>query len=150
MKLLILLVNAMRKGRPQKIRFVQKIPHIRQFSPRGKPGRPDEVELRIDQLEALKLADLQGYTQDQAARLMKLSRPTFGRVLRQARKIVADALVNGKVIHIRTADVQVGVHHQDVAHEDFDSFINELNKRMLQKSSDKICQDQTNQKNQAA
>ena len=99
----------MQKGRRKKIRFIQAMPKTVQFSPRGKAGRPDEVELKIDQYEAIKLADLLGYDQSEGAQLMGLSRPSFGRILRQARKIVADALVNGKIIRVRIGDVQVGV-----------------------------------------
>ena len=103
----------MKKGRPKKVRYVQKMPKITQFSPRGKPGRPDEVELTVDQYEALKLADLQGLDQSEGAVAMGLSRPTFGRILRQARHVAADALVNGKIIKIRIGDVQVGVRPRD-------------------------------------
>jgi len=97
------------KGRRKKIRFVQMMPKIAQFSPRGKPGRPDEIELKIDEYEALKLTDFQGYDQTEGARVMGISRPTFGRILRSARKVIANALVNGKTIKIRIGNVQVGV-----------------------------------------
>ena len=99
----------MKKGRTKKVRYVQSMPAISQFSPRGKPGRPEEVQLTIDELEAIKLVDFQGYHQDEGAEFMQISRPSFGRVLRNARKTVADALVNGKIIRIRVGDVQVGV-----------------------------------------
>ena len=104
----------MKKGRHKKVRYVQAMPKITQFSPRGKPGRPDEVELRVEHFEAIKLADYQGYDQTAAAKLMGVSRPTFGRSLREARKIMASALVEGKIIHIRMGDVQVGVRRQEV------------------------------------
>lgn len=103
----------MQAGRPKKVRFVQKMPKVIQFSPRGKPGRPDEVELAIDEFEALKLADFQGFDQSQGAMIMRLSRPSFGRILRQARKKIADALVNGKVIRIRMGDAQIGVRKKE-------------------------------------
>jgi predicted DNA-binding protein (UPF0251 family) len=107
----------MPKGRTPKVRFIQKMPKISQFSPRGKAGRPDEVELKIDQFEALKLADFQGYSQDEGAQLMGISRPSFGRILRMGRKMVADAVVNGKTIRIRVADVQVGVRQKNLPHK---------------------------------
>ena len=89
------------------------MPKIATFSPRGKPGRPDEIELKIDEYEAIKLADFQGYDQDEGAVAMGISRPSFGRILRNGRKTVADALVNGKIIKIRTANVQVGVRQKN-------------------------------------
>jgi len=106
------------KGRKKKVRYIQKMPKSSLFSPRGKPGRPDEVELKIDQFEAIKLADYQGYDQSEGAKLMGISRPSFGRILRQGRNIVADAIVNAKIIRIRTADVQVGVRQRNVLHKD--------------------------------
>ena len=99
----------MRRGRHKKIRFIQKMPKTAQFSPRGNPGRPDEVQLNIDHYEAIKLADYEGYSQTEGAKAMGISRPTFGRILREGRKILADALTNSKIIRIRTGDTQVGV-----------------------------------------
>jgi len=99
----------MKKGRPKKVRYVQKMPKITVFSPRGKPGRPDEVELTVDQFEAIKLTDFQGLDQVQGALAMGISRPSFGRILREGRAIVADGLVNGKIIKIHIGDVQVGI-----------------------------------------
>lgn len=105
----------MHKGRRKKVRFIQKMPQITQFSPRGKAGRPDEIELTVDQFEALKLADYQGFSQSEGALAMGLSRPSFGRILRGAREIVADAIVNGKIIRIRIGNVQVGVRPNPLA-----------------------------------
>lgn len=98
-----------RRGRKKKVRYIQKMPKTSQFSPRGNPGRPDEAQLNIDHYEAIKLADYQGYNQSEGAKAMGISRPTFGRILREARKILADALTNSKIIRIRTGDTQVGV-----------------------------------------
>ena len=103
----------MQKGRKKKVRYIQKMPQIEQFSPRGKPGRPDEIELTIDQYEAIKLSDYQGYDQSEGAQAMGLSRPSFGRILREGRKILADGLVNGKIIRIRIGNVQVGVRQKN-------------------------------------
>ena len=88
------------RGRPKKPRTVQIRPKIERFSPRGRPGRPDEIELSIDGFEALRLADYQGLSQKEAAKSMRISQQTFSRILKKARKIVADAIVNGKIIQI--------------------------------------------------
>lgn len=101
-------------GRKKKVRYIQKMPSVAVFSPRGKPGRPLEIELKVDQFEAIKLADLQGYDQAEGAQIMGISRPSFGRILREARKIMADAIVNGKIIKIRIGDVQVGVRQRNL------------------------------------
>ena len=102
-----------KRGRPKKVRYIQLMPKVTLFSPRGKPGRPDEILLNIDQFEALKLADYQGFDQTQGAIVMKISRASFGRVLRKARKNVADALVNGKIIKIGVGDTQIGVRSKE-------------------------------------
>jgi len=88
------------RGRPKKVRLVEKIPQIEQFSPRGRPGRPDEAEITIDQLEALRLVDYLKMSQGEAAKSMGLSRQTIGRILKASRRSVADALINGKIIRI--------------------------------------------------
>ncbi len=105
------------QGRPKKVRYIQKMPTVRQFSPRGKPGRPEEVILFIDEFEAYKLADFQMFSQTQGALAMKLSRASFGRALREARRKIADALVCGKIIKIQMGDAQIGVR-QRVATKD--------------------------------
>jgi len=69
------------------------------FKPRGVPGtRLSAVELPRDELEAIRLADLEGLYQDEAAERMGVSRATFGRLVRSGRAKVADALVSGKMI----------------------------------------------------
>ncbi|MBL7178570.1 MAG: DUF134 domain-containing protein [Desulfobacteraceae bacterium] len=87
--------------RPRKIRFVQGRPIVNAFLPSSVPpwGR-EEVFLPIEGLEAIKLNDFQGLDQETAARMMNVSRQTFGRILAEARAIVADALVMGKILKI--------------------------------------------------
>ncbi len=136
------------KGRPKKVRFIQRMPKIIQFSPRGKPGRPDEIELTLDQFEAIKLADYQGFNQEKGALAMRLSRASFGRILRQSRKKIADALVNGKTIKIRMGNVQIGVRKSeytpDNIKEELEKF-SERSRRMTQdiKNLSKIHKKQT-------
>jgi len=87
--------------RPRKRRFVQGRPIVDAFSPNTTPpwGR-EEVVLSIEGLEALRLSDYQGLDQETAAGMMNVSRQTFGRLLAEARAIVADALVTGKTLRI--------------------------------------------------
>lgn len=56
--------------------------------------------LTLDELEAIRLADLEGLGHEEAAQRMNVSRQTFGRIVEQARKKVAAALVNGRGIGI--------------------------------------------------
>jgi len=99
------------RGRPKKYRFVYQDPEIRQFSPRGKPGRPDETDLGVDELEALRLADSRGLAQKEAAKLMKISQQTFSRILRKARKKAADSLSQGRLIRIKGGQYVVSPRH---------------------------------------
>lgn len=66
----------------------------------------DEVELTLDELEAIRLADYQGLYHEEAAGRMNISRPTFGRILEEARRKVATALMEGKALKIeKTAEI---------------------------------------------
>ena len=60
----------------------------------------EEVELTIDELEALRLADLEGLYQEEAAARMEVSRATFARIVETARLKVATALVHGHALRI--------------------------------------------------
>jgi len=92
-------------ARPCKCRHVNGEPAINYFKPCGRPLRLlTEVVLSIDELESIRLADLKGWEQAKAAGLMKISRPTFGRIVGKARRIIADALVNGKALKIEGGD----------------------------------------------
>lgn len=60
----------------------------------------EQVQLTVDELEALRLADFLGMSHEEAGRQMGVSRATFGRIVEQARKTVADALIHGKAINV--------------------------------------------------
>jgi len=89
------------RGRPKKYRIVKVDPKISQFSPRGRPGRPDEVELKMDEFEALRLADYLNLSQKEAARSMRISQQTFSRILKRARGLIAKGLATGSAIRIQ-------------------------------------------------
>jgi len=60
----------------------------------------EEVVLLPDELEALKLYEVDGLEQKKAAEKMKISQPTFARLLGSANKKIASAIVKGKAIRI--------------------------------------------------
>jgi predicted DNA-binding protein (UPF0251 family) len=76
------------------------------FVPSSSSAQPASQQLTLDGLEALRLADLEGLYQEEAARRMGVSRATFARVLAGARSAVADALVNGKAVEIGGGTVE--------------------------------------------
>jgi predicted DNA-binding protein (UPF0251 family) len=87
--------------RPKKIRWVKCEPGERCFRPQCIPlNKLEGVYLTLDEFEAIRLIDVEGLMQEEAARMMRISRPTFTRILASAHKKIADALVNIKAIKI--------------------------------------------------
>jgi predicted DNA-binding protein (UPF0251 family) len=77
------------------------MPACSYYKPQGIPLRVlEQVNLTVDELEALRLVDLEGMYQQHAAQKMNVSRQTLGRIIDSAHKKVADALVNGKALSI--------------------------------------------------
>ncbi|MFC1548645.1 DUF134 domain-containing protein [Candidatus Omnitrophota bacterium] len=92
------------KGRPRKKKIVREQPRIDHFSPRGRPGRPDEAIVTMEEYEAMRLSDYMGMQQKKAASMMGISQQSFSRIVRLARKKVSDAIVNAKIIRIEGGD----------------------------------------------
>lgn len=91
--------------RPPKPRWCQGPPPQRVFKPAGAPlGGLPQVPLGLDELEALRLCDLLGLSQEEAGVKMGVSRGTVQRLLASARAKVADALVNGKALVLEGGD----------------------------------------------
>jgi len=87
--------------RPRKPRFVHGRPVVNGFLPnRYPPWGREEVILPLEGLEAIRLIDFEGLDQERAADRMNVSRQTFGRILIDARRVVAEALVMGKALRI--------------------------------------------------
>jgi uncharacterized protein len=87
--------------RPPIERAVSGVPRITLFKPAGVPARElEQLRLGVDELEAIRLVDLEGLSHEQAADVMGVSRQTVGRVLERGRSRVAEALVGGKAIMI--------------------------------------------------
>ena len=88
-------------ARPVKLRCVAHFPSVGFFRPMGIPASTlQEVRLSLEEVESIRLKDLEGLEQEECAQRMHISRPTFHRVLESARGKLADALVNGKAIQI--------------------------------------------------
>jgi uncharacterized protein len=76
----------------------------------------ETVALRADELEALRLADLEDLYQEECAQRMGISRTTLSRTLAQARRKVMDALLNGKrLIVARPLETEETQSEADVA-----------------------------------
>lgn len=93
--------------RPKCCRRVEGRPCCRKFKPAGVRARNlEEVHLAADEFEALRLADHLGLYQQEAAERMGISRPTFGRIVTQARTKVAKALVEGLALTIGESELE--------------------------------------------
>jgi len=87
--------------RPKKTRWIRCDPGERCFRPQCKTlNKLEGVYLSLDEFEAVRLADLEGLMQEEAAKRMRISRPTFSRIISSAHRKIGDALVNIKAIKI--------------------------------------------------
>ncbi len=90
-------------SRPKKYRCIKCKPDATYFKPRGIPMiHLEEIALTIDELEAIRLADYEELYHEDAAKKMKISRQTFGRILNDAHKKVSECLIKGKALKIET------------------------------------------------
>lgn len=89
-------------SRPVKWRKIEKMPEHSYFKPVGVPMYElEEVSLKIEELEAIRLKDLEGLDQTTCSERMDVSRQTFQRIYYSAKEKIADSLVNGKAIKIQ-------------------------------------------------
>ena len=96
-------------SRPVQTRKIDFVPRVTVFKPAGVPRvELEETTLTLDELEALRLADLNGLYQEKAAPKMGISRSAFARILESARKKIADALIHGKSLKLEGGPVRAG------------------------------------------
>jgi predicted DNA-binding protein (UPF0251 family) len=97
-------------GRRQLWRRVSSIPMVTYFKPSGAPMTVlEEVQLLVEEAEAIRLKDLEKLEQEEGARKMNISQSTFSRLLDSARQKIADALLNGKAIRIEGGNYEMAV-----------------------------------------
>lgn len=103
--------KALPLARPKRLRRLTYAPPVRYFLPsrrEHRTARKDAVTLTLDEFEALRLADLECRSQEQAARKMDVSRATFGRIVESGRSKVAKALVHGYRLEISGGSFMYG------------------------------------------
>jgi predicted DNA-binding protein (UPF0251 family) len=94
--------------RPRKIRKISYKPEVAGFKPeRDTVSNQKSLILTLDELEAIRLRDLEKLTQEAAAKKMNISQPTFYRLIERARQKVAEALVEGKELHFQGGDFEM-------------------------------------------
>ncbi len=97
-------------ARPVKWRRIEAYPRYPLFSPMGQGAKgTGENRLKVEELEAVRLKDLEGLEQEECAARMEVSRPTFQRILVSARAKIANSLVHGKSIRIEGGNYTQGI-----------------------------------------
>jgi len=92
-----------RRGRVPKPISIEKVPTTDKFTP-SPQGNPESVSIDLAELEALRLIDLEGLSQEEAGKKMGVSRGTAWRLVQSARKKTAQALSEGRPIRIAPSD----------------------------------------------
>ncbi len=106
--------------RPVKQRKIGFMPVINKFGPLDPQAAQGENALKLDELEAIRLKDMEGLEQEACADRMEISRPTFQRILLSARSKIADSLIYGRSIRIEGGSYTRGnclLHCLDCGHE---------------------------------
>jgi uncharacterized protein len=92
--------------RPERCRQIGAKPSYTAFKPQGIPsGVLEQVTLQLDELEAVRLVDLLGMYQEEAAAKLSVSRQTLGNILETARRKITDVIANGKALVIEGGTV---------------------------------------------
>jgi uncharacterized protein len=93
--------------RPRKWRKVCCMPRVDAFAPVGAPNTNELVTMSVDEYEIIRLIDLEGLSQDESAERMDVARSTVQRTYNDARKKLADFLINGKALRIEGGDYRL-------------------------------------------
>lgn len=119
-------------SRPPKWRKVEFIPDIKQFIPCDKSVFDKNI-LLVEEIEAIRLKDIEKLEQEECAEKMEISRQTFQRILNNAREKIADSIINGKAIsieggnytrnicfvHCNDCDNQWKINYENIVNKDY-------------------------------
>lgn len=95
-------------SRPHKERRIEQLPPVTHYKPAGVPLRElEEITLNIDEMEAIRLADIEQLDQASAAERMEISRPTFHRIVNTAHQKIAAALWQGYALRVDGGNFRV-------------------------------------------
>lgn len=94
--------------RPRKWRKVCCLPSNNRFGPLNAQINEEQfVTMTVDEYETIRLIDLEDFTQEECASQMNIARTTVQSIYNDARKKLAESLVNGKVLKIEGGDYQI-------------------------------------------
>lgn len=95
-------------ARPKKWRRVCSLPENTQFGPLGANKEPDKIiNMTLDEYETIRLIDLEGLTQEECSKRMNVARTTVQWIYNDARKKLAESLVNGNRLLIEGGEYQL-------------------------------------------
>lgn len=93
--------------RPRKWRRVCCMPQVNAFEPVDASHMEEPVNMSVDEYEIIRLMDLDGLSQGESAERMGVARSTVQRIYDDARKKLADFLINGKSLRIEGGDYRI-------------------------------------------
>lgn len=94
-------------ARPTKCRRVCHFPQTRLFLPQDALGEAEPIVLTVDEYEAIRLIDKEGFAQEQCAAYMQIARTTVQRIYESARRKIADCIVDGRALRIEGGDFRL-------------------------------------------
>lgn len=95
-------------ARPRKCRKVCCLPECSRFGPLDSMVDEEQyVTMTVDEYETIRLIDLEGLTQEECSNQMNVARTTVQSIYNDARKKIAESVVNGKVLKIEGGDYQL-------------------------------------------
>lgn len=102
--------------RPRKCRKVCHMPKVCDFVPVGQDENQTAVVLTVDEFEAIRLIDEQGFSQEECSSYMQVARTTAQAIYNTARAKIATALVEGMPLRIEGGDYRLCEGKEDVCH----------------------------------
>jgi len=94
--------------RPRKCRKVCHLPKVQEFAPTGGAGEGiPQITLTVDEYEAIRLIDKEGFSQEECSTYMKIARTTVQQIYNKARGKIAEALIDGRVLRIEGGDYRL-------------------------------------------
>ena len=95
-------------ARPMKWRRVCQLPETTRFGPLGAgAGQRERVRMTVDEYETIRLIDWEGFNQEECARQMNIARTTVQGIYTEARRKLAESLVNGRILSIKGGEYRL-------------------------------------------
>lgn len=94
-------------ARPRKFKRVCCLPEVTLYGPLNGTEFLEDVIMTVEEYEVIRIMDYEGHNQEECAQLMEVARSTVQRIYDDARKKIADSLINGKSLKIQGGDYKL-------------------------------------------